>query len=144
MNTQEEIKKEYNNQQIKLKYYLIALCVTSIGYSIVRTTGKSVDCLDIPLGIAVALWAISIYLGFHFLKCFLATLKINDAQFNVHKGIHPVSKDDPRLIAIADETLKRSLNRIGRMGSLANQWQEILFYAGMIMFILWHVLDILY
>lgn len=143
MNSQSEIRKEHDTQLVKYKYYMIALCIASIGYSIVRTTGRSIDCCDIPLAIAVSSWGISIFLGFRFLKCSLSILNIDYALIDVRNGVHPTSKNHPEKIKIGVDSLTDSINRFQRIGKNANVWQERLFYIGMIMFIFWHVLDIL-
>ena len=140
MNSQIEIHKEYHSQLIKYKYYIIALCVTSIGYSIFRTTGKNLECLDILLAIAVSAWGISIYLGFRFLKCSLSILHANNALFEIHKGIHPYTGTHPEKIEIGDNSVKEIIKELGKIGLNVSVWQERLFYLGIVLFIIWHIL----
>lgn len=40
MDSHSEIRIEHRNQQQKFTYYLIALCVTSIGFAVYKTNGE--------------------------------------------------------------------------------------------------------
>ena len=62
MEEQKEIQKQFRQQQEKYVYYVIALCVAVIAFSIHKTTGKSLAWSQIPLAIAVLFWFDCFYL----------------------------------------------------------------------------------
>lgn len=71
MDLQKELLKVHTQQQERLVYYIIALCVTSIGFSIYQTTGHSLKWIQIPLALALLSWGLSIYCGLRFLNYLL-------------------------------------------------------------------------
>jgi len=68
MSSQIEIQREHILQLQKFIYYLIALSVTAIGFSIINTKGETLKYIQIPLLISIISWSISIYLGLSFLS----------------------------------------------------------------------------
>ena len=53
---QKELLNIFRQQQEKYVYYLIALCVTSIGFSVYKTSGVPIKGIQIPLAVAVLSW----------------------------------------------------------------------------------------
>jgi len=49
MDQQNDLQKQFRDKQEKYVYYLIALCVASIGFSITKTSGESLKWIQIPL-----------------------------------------------------------------------------------------------
>ena len=64
----ESTKKEVNASSEKYVYYVIALSVTCIGFSVVRTSGSNLQVTHLPLAGAVLCWGISIYCGLTILR----------------------------------------------------------------------------
>src|SRR6478736_4705221 len=56
--------KEIARQDEKLAYYIIALCVTCVGFSVLRTQDQHATVYHIIPAIAVSFWLSSIYIGF--------------------------------------------------------------------------------
>lgn len=67
MKEQLELHKEFREKQEKYAYYFVALCVASIGFSITQTTGQSLKWIQLPLGISVLSWGISIFCGLRYI-----------------------------------------------------------------------------
>ena len=67
MQEQLQLHKELREKQEKYAYYIIALCVTAIGFSVIRTTGQPLKLIQIPVALAVLCWAVSIYCGLNFI-----------------------------------------------------------------------------
>jgi uncharacterized membrane protein YtjA (UPF0391 family) len=136
-----EIQKQYRQQQEKLVYYIIALSVSAIGFSIYKTTGQSLKVVQIPLGLAVICWAISIFCGLKFLKYVISNLYANNEYFEIKKGNNINVGNTPNAIDIAVKAYKTAMNiNQNRMKNFF-KYQSLLFYIGMILFIVWHLLE---
>lgn len=72
------IQEQHRNQSIKIVYYIIALCVASIGFSVTQTMGASLNYFQIPLGLAVICWGVSIYIAIDYLYSVLLILQMNN------------------------------------------------------------------
>ncbi len=141
MDRQVEIQNEFRQQQIRLKYYIIALCVTSIGFSIYNTIGAKLQLTQIPLAIAVFSWGISIFLGFRFLNYSLSILYANNALFDVFNGLHPKVGNNPQNMQAASAGINEAINENGERANKLSIWQERLFYFGIIMYLTWHIIE---
>jgi hypothetical protein len=53
MKERADIQKQYRQQQEKHVYYLLALTVTSIAFTINQTNGIGLKWVQIPVGIAI-------------------------------------------------------------------------------------------
>jgi len=63
-----EIYRQLSQLQEKYTFYIVALCVSSIGFSVYCTMGKPIHWTHLPLGIAVLSWAISIFCGLKYIE----------------------------------------------------------------------------
>lgn len=141
MTEKEEIKKEHNLQTSKFVYYIIALCVTAIGFSIVQTSRKSLDYLHIPLGVALLFWSVSVYIGFAFIKSRLSILYGNHLYLDILEGnIDDFNKSQAHQKYAVELTLK-DINRISKKYERHLYIQQLLFYFGVISFVIWHVIE---
>lgn len=140
--TQKEIRSEHRGQQQKLVYYIIALCVTAIGFSIFRTNGQSLRCSHIVLLVAVLCWSLSIVLGLKFLKHSIDVLWNNNLWFDIKNRnfVDWTLLKDENIDDMGDGIMKYIDDQIGKYKNHVD-WQEYLFYAGMVFFIIWHVLE---
>lgn len=89
MKEQEEIRTQYRQQQEKYIYYIIALCVAAIGFSVHKTIGLPLKWTQVPLGIAVLSWGMSIYYGLRFLRGGLNILYDNHNYYEIIQGKDP-------------------------------------------------------
>jgi len=141
MSDKEEIKKEHRSQTTKFVYYLIALCIAAIGFSITQTSGQSLNNVHIPLGIAVLLWSISIYIGFAFIKSRLNLLYANNLYLDILEGnVDDFNKSQGHQEYAAELTMN-DIKRINKKYEKHLYIQEILFYFGVISFVIWHVIE---
>lgn len=86
MDEQKELRDSFRQQQERFVYYVIALSVTAIGFSIYTTTGQPLKWSQIPLGLSVVAWGLSIYCGLTFLRYAISTLFSNNTYLNIKKG----------------------------------------------------------
>lgn len=141
MNTQENIASTYRNKQEKYIYYTIALAVTAIGFSIFSTQDKALSYIQIPLGVAIIVWSISVYLGLKFLALDIITLHMNADYLRLLDTIEQETS------AIKKEDYNNSVKQImekleanSRKGESLIDWKEKLLFSGAILFFIWHVL----
>lgn len=141
MSDKEEIKKEHRSQTSKLVYYIIALCIAAIGFSVTQTSGQSLSFSHIPLGIAVVFWSISVYIGIAFVNSRLNLLYGNNLYLDILEGnIDDFNKSRSYQEYAAELTMK-DINRINKKYEKHLFIQEILFYLGVVSFMVWHVIQ---
>lgn len=132
---QKELRLQFRQQQEKFVYYIIALSVSAIAFSVYRTNGEHLKYIQIPLGLAVLSWGISIYCGITFLKYSISTLYNNNTYLELKGGQTENSqRKDIKLKAIKEAILINA-----ETSSKYFKWQGRLFYGGMVLFIVWHI-----
>ena len=141
MNDQKDIKREYRERQEKYIYYVIALCVTAIGFAIFNTMSKPLRYSQIPLAMAVCCWAISIFCGLTFLGHQIGALRINSIYFDVAYGQDKDIGSSLSNIAVASKRIEALLGKLSRKTARLWNLQLFLFYAGMLLFITWRVVE---
>lgn len=141
MEEQNENLKQFRQQQEKYIYYLIALSVTAIGFSVLKTNEESLKWTQMPLGIAVLSWAISTYCGLTFLKYVISNLYANNAYFDIIKGTYPDVGNHPELKKAAESGIIHAMNTNSIKAEKFAKWQGRLFYCGIIFFLIWHVIE---
>jgi len=138
---QQQIIKEHKERQEKFVYYLVALAVSCIGFAVYNTLDAKLKLIQIPLGLAVISWGISVFCGIKFLKTALALLYDNSRYFDVKNGHDKDIGNNQEKIKHAISIIKPILiDRANKISVLFN-WQIRLFYAGIIVFIIWRILE---
>lgn len=138
---QREIQNQFRQQQEKFVYYLIALSVTSIGFSVYKTIGQPLKLIQIPLGFSVISWGLSIFCGFNFLKFIISTLYSNNEYFNIIQGKNEEVGNNLQLIQAASKGVYTAMKSNSSKASCFFNWQQYLFYFGIISFITWHLME---
>jgi len=136
---QEDLKRRFRSMQEKYVYYVIALCVSSLGYSIYITLDQPLKYSQIPLGAAVLMWGISIYCGLRFLTYVLSTIYAKYAYNNVVIGNDP--DDSSKSIEQKAKGIMRAMEANQEVAGKYFKWQKGLFLVGMVLFFVWHVLE---
>ncbi len=135
------IQQEFREKQEKYVYYLIAISVSAIGFSIYKTENQSLSLSKIPLGLAVISWSLSIFLGLKFLKYVISSLYANNSYFDLIKGKHPSVGSQPELIKDGVKGLREAMEINGGRMKKYFAWQGYLFYSGILLFIVWHIIE---
>jgi hypothetical protein len=135
------IQQEFREKQEKYIYYLIALSVSAIGFSIYKTENKSLTYSQIPLAIAVIFWSISIFCGLKFLKYVISNLYANNDYYEIIKGRHPNLGDNQELKKIGVEAFREAMVINNKEMKKYFKFQGYLFYSGIILFIIWHIIE---
>jgi hypothetical protein len=139
MSEQEEILKQFRQQQEKYTYYIIALCVAGIGFAIQKTSGQPLRIAQIPLGAGVLSWGISVYCGLTFMGYVISNLYANSAYFDVLKGVHPLTGTRSENIQVGANAMMEVMQKNSDTASRYAKWQNRLFYFGIVCFIGWQI-----
>jgi hypothetical protein len=138
-----ELIKQFNSEQSKLTYYIIALSVAAIGFSISKTIDQQLELHLIVLGASVLSWGLSIYCGFSFIKYRLSTNFANIEYFNIIEGKNSEVGSHPDKIKAATEGIKSAMDTNSKRAGRFSKWHSQLFYVGIILFIVWHIINMI-
>lgn len=138
--TQESIQLQFREGQKKFRYYIIALCVAAIGFSITETSEEPVKLAQIPLAIAIISWSLSIFFGLKSAKLALSALFKNNLYFDVEAGRDSVAGTVEWKQEVAKKAIIKNINKMSNESMSLSTFQERAFYLGVISFLIWHVL----
>lgn len=136
-----DLNKKFIDRQEKFVYYLVALSVTCIGFSIYQTIGRPLEITQIPLGVAILSWSISIFFGLQFLKHSNSLLADDAESLRVTSGTHPISGKNPAAIVVGKRYFEEARTKTGKI--LIRQFRSLEwgFYLGGVSFVTWHVIE---
>jgi hypothetical protein len=123
-----EVRSQFWQQQEKYVYYIIAISVSAIGFAIYKTSGQPLKLSQIPLGLAIISWGLSAFCGLRFLKYVISNLYANSAYLNEKN-------------ADKAKGIRKAMDLNSETASKYSNWQERLFYSGIILFIVWHIFE---
>jgi len=132
MNIQQEIVNQFRQQQEKYIYYLVALSVAAIAFSVHNTLGEPIKWSQLPLGLSVVLWGISIYCGLTSLQYFIGSLVPNIDLINAKRAQSPIA-----------EKIQEGLNDVSKKTKGLVKTQRYTFYSGMVCYVLWHLTEMI-
>ncbi|MBO6518019.1 MAG: hypothetical protein JJ975_15880 [Bacteroidia bacterium] len=139
-----ELYKAYTQGQEKLTYYLIALAVAAIGFSVTRSAELMLSIEQISLGIGVQFWAVSIFCGIRSIQYRLSHQQANLDLLRVEDGTHPEIVENPHHQGPAGEGILDAMEEQAVNGNLCSAWQLRLFYLGILAYLVWHVIQMYY
>lgn len=140
MQEQLHLQKELREKQEKYSYYLIALCVTCIGFSILQTKELKLDYIHIPIGLAVLFWSVSIYSGFQYIGILTASIHRTILAIDVMQGKDDITGSHPEKIAIGLEVYSKGNKKIVKKSIFFYGLQNWTFYIGVVLFLIWHLI----
>jgi hypothetical protein len=135
------IQKQHKERQEKFVYYLIALCVAAIGFSVTQTVNQQLNYFHVLLGVSFACWATSIFCGFQFIQLMLLGSQANNHYFNTLAGHVEGIKPSPANDKIAADVLREKSDKYSTRSQRNFMWQQYLFYLGLGSFIAWHIIQ---
>jgi hypothetical protein len=71
----------------------------------------------------------------------MSYLRANNALFNIIKGIEPGVGTHPQKVDAAYSAVQQAMEATSEKCSTHFRWQERLFYLGIILFLLWHIIE---
>jgi len=119
------------DQQVKYVYYILALSVSAIAYSISRTVEHQFNGLLIVWSLSLVCWSLSAFKGLSFLRIHIKSIDYDIGQLlskrenNTH---------NPSLIDLQEQSRSEKF-------VLYNQ-QSALFFLGIVLFIVWHIIEL--
>lgn len=140
MNERSEIQKQFRQQQEKYVYYVLALSVASIAFTVNQTNGLSLNWFQLPAGIAVISWGYSVYCGLSFMKYIISTLFANDTYLSIQQGTHPDVGNDKTKQQLAARGTMEAIKENSKTAMKLSKKQNVFFFIGMISFLIWHLL----
>ena len=130
-----ELTKNFWSQQEKYNYYMIALCVASLGYSVNLTKDLALSNEMTPLGIAVFAWLISIYSGLTLINNLISYSYVNVQMLEkFEQSKYTLDDIQPYLTRLLQ--IQKNTARLGRIRSIS-------FYLGMLSFLVWRVIEMM-
>lgn len=139
MDYEKDLINQFRQQQEKYVYYVVALAVTCIGFSVIKTTDESLTWLHLPLGIAVLCWSVSIYCGLAFIKYTISGLYNNKVYLDILHGRHVEVGNHPQMIEAAASGVKEAMETNSNRAGNLMKYQSWLFYIAVLSFLAWHV-----
>lgn len=136
-----DLLKIFLERQEKYIYYVVALSVASIGFSIYTTTGKSLSFTQIPLGLAVFGWGISIYCGLRFLRYSISRVNMDADFIRLPTGLHPIAGKNQELISRFTDIASNAMRKDDKFVIKLFNGMEWGFYLGVLLFVCWHVIE---
>jgi hypothetical protein len=136
MSVQLDLIKQFRDHQQRYSYYLIALCVASIAFSVNKTLGVPLNKSQIPLAFAIMAWAISIFSGFRFITLITASLYTNVELADEHDKLRSQTEK-----TYFEKLTREKMQPVSEMGANLYNRQTKTFYLGMILFLAWHIYE---
>lgn len=131
----------YRSQQEKYNYYVIALAVACIGFSVSLTMDKKLSLHLIPLGISMLCWMISVYSGLRFMSWVLSSAYANVGLIDVTEGRSELAGTHPEKIRIGIEVITRILENNSVKTTRLSNLRDWSFYVGVLSFIVWRFIE---
>ena len=138
MDVKFEIYRSLSQLQEKFVFYIIALNVAAIGFAVYLTLDKPLVLTQIPLGIAVVSWGLSIWFGTSYLKKLIESKSINFEMLKLEGNRTLINQND---YAAKSNDLMEEDQQIHIKIIQYLKYHEIFFYAGIICFLAWHFLQ---
>ena len=137
-----ELFRLHRAEQSKYVYFILAAAAGGIALA-VRVTGDATLHWSLaPLGAAVVCWGLSFFHGCRQLQYVQGITRINAEQLKVARGQHPMVGAEPWKREVAGEALKEVIERDIATAGRHYNWQFRYLVAGAVLFVGWHVLQI--
>jgi hypothetical protein len=136
-----ELHKQHREGQSKYAYFLLAAAASAVAFALQKTSGAKLSWSMIPLGLATLSWGLSFYCGCKHLLWVQTAIFANYSLLQLKSGIHPEQPPHPQLMQAAEEGVRSAIKTNIEGAEFHGKWQFRLLILGGILFIAWHVLD---
>ena len=137
-----ELFRLHRAEQSKYVYFILAAAAGGIALAVRMTADATLHWSLIPLGAAVACWGLSFFHGCRQLQYAQEVTAKNVQQLKVARGDDPVVGRDPSRRAVATEVMKEVIERDSTRAGRHYIWQFRYLVTGAVLFVGWHVLQI--
>ena len=135
-----EIYKQHRQGQDKYIYFLLAAAGASIAFALNQTKGLALSTSQLPLGVAMAMWAGSFLCGSGRLTSIDGMLNLNQTLLQIQAGTHQLLSG-PAEIPIAREMLLKNIKQVNDKTVRQAKWQLRFLILGAVSYIGWHVYE---
>jgi hypothetical protein len=137
-----ELFRLHRAEQSKYVYFILAAAAGGIALAVRVTSDARLHWSLAPIGAAVVCWGLSFFHGCRQLQYVQGVIRANAALLQVQRGEHPLAGPEPWKRPVATETLHEVIERdITTAGThYVRQFRYLV--AGGVLFIAWHVLQI--
>lgn len=136
-----EIYRQHRTAQDKYTYFLLAAAGAAIALAVNQTKGTSLSWSQLPLAIAVLCWGLSFFFGCRHLGYVSFTLFANADLLRVENGQHPLSGNNPQLMATASEGIRQAIESNSERANRLGHMQFRFLITGAVFYIAWHVIE---
>lgn len=136
-----EIYTQHRTAQDKYTYFLLAAAGAAIALAVNQTKGTSLSWSQLPLAIAVLCWGLSFFFGCRHLGYVSSTLFANADLLRVENGQHPLSGNNPQLMATASEGIRQAIESNSERANRLGHMQFRFLITGAVFYIAWHVIE---
>lgn len=138
-----ELTKVLKQRQDKFVYYIIGLCVASIGFSLSKTFEDSLDFNHTPLGIALLCWFLSIISGMRWIYLQMGLMQHNLDLSDLINGLYDKTKmNEVQKLDYINST-RDKLQKGGDSCERALNTMIFTFLMGIVSFVFWRVLEMI-
>lgn len=132
------LQNTFRTQKEKYIYYIIALSVTCIGFSIYQTKDSQLTTPIWVLFSAIICWGTSVIGGFGLLNVSIDQIfgNINYLELMMNP---PIASSGIDVIKMIEDTNKKAINSFNKKGMIYYRLQIYGFYLGVLLFICWHI-----
>lgn len=137
----ERVAEQLHEGQSQYTYFQLAAAASCIAFAIQRTESSALDCMQLPLGIAVICWGASFWSGCYNRAYVSTTLYANVALLMLEDGTHPEQPTTQEMTQAAAQGVRSAAEK---NSTSANQWGKRQFrflIAGAVFFLIWHILE---
>lgn len=134
--------RQHRAEQSKYVYFLLAAAASGIALAVRVTSDATLHWSLSPIGGAVLCWGLSFFHGCRHLQYVQAVIRANTALLQMGRGEHPMAGPEPWKRAAATEVMKEILDREVTSAGKHYRWQFRYLVAGAVLFVTWHLLQI--
>jgi len=145
--TRHDIMKIFRDRQDKFVYYIMGLNVAAIGFTLSKTYDiKSFNWNHLFLGFALLAWLLSIFSAFRWIQTEFSGMRLDMHQYDISAGVidewfeEGIAPDEFKNELI--KTIQEDMAKKSARSERNYKGKLILFIVGIVMFIIWRILDI--
>ena len=139
-----QLAQQLNEAQAKYTYFLLAAAASCMALAVQRTSGTALTSHHFPLGLAMLSWGVSFGAGCYNRAYFSSTLYANIAFLQLEDGSHPERPSHPALVSAAMEGVMKAAKENSSAANRWGKWQFRLLIVGAVLFLAWHVLEMVH
>jgi len=131
----------YRSFITRYSYYIMALCVAAIGFSVTQSLEMKLSIHLIPLGVSVLYFCLSVLFGLKFINTITKGMTTEIIMKRIRLGYDEIAGNDIAMQKMSYESISKNIPRLSKNGTLYKNVQLWCFYLGVLSFILWRIIE---